>query len=45
VLVLLDCSQAFDMVIHGLLLCELRDLQSYSDGARMLDVGGLVSDW
>jgi hypothetical protein len=31
VLVLLDFSQAFDMV-----LCKLRNLQNYSDGARML---------
>jgi hypothetical protein len=36
VLVVLDFSQAFDMVIHGLLLCNLKDLQNYSDGARML---------
>jgi hypothetical protein len=33
VLVLLDFSQAFDMV---LLLCKLKNLQNYSDGARML---------
>jgi hypothetical protein len=36
VLVLLDFSQAFAMVIHGLLLCELKNLQNYSDGPRML---------
>jgi hypothetical protein len=36
VLVLLDFSQAFDMVIHGLLLCKLKNLQNYSDCARML---------
>jgi hypothetical protein len=36
VLVLLDFSQAINMVIHGLLLCKLKDLQNYSDGARML---------
>jgi hypothetical protein len=36
VLVLLDFSQAFDMVIHGLLLCKLKNLQNCSDGARML---------
>jgi hypothetical protein len=36
VLVLLDFSQAFDMVIHGLLLCKLKNLQNYTDGARML---------
>jgi hypothetical protein len=36
VLVLLDFSQVFDMVIHGLLLCKLKNLQNYSDGARML---------
>jgi hypothetical protein len=33
---LLDFSQAFDMVIHGLLLCKLKNLQNYSDGARIL---------
>jgi hypothetical protein len=36
VLVLLDFSQAFDMVIYGLLLCKLKNLQNYTDGARML---------
>jgi hypothetical protein len=36
VLVLLDFSQAFNMVIHGRLLCKLRNLQNYSDGARMM---------
>jgi hypothetical protein len=36
VLVLLDFSEAFDMVIHGLLLCKLRNLQNYSDGGWML---------
>jgi small basic protein len=36
VLVLLDFSQPFDMVIHGMLLCKLRNLQNYSDGAWML---------
>jgi hypothetical protein len=35
-LVLLDFSQAFDMVIHGLLLCNLKNLQNYSDVARKL---------
>jgi hypothetical protein len=34
VLMLLDFSQVFDIVIHGLLLCK--NLQNYSDGARML---------
>jgi hypothetical protein len=33
VLVLLDFSQAFDMVINGLFLCKLRNLQNYSNGA------------
>jgi hypothetical protein len=33
---LLDFSQAFYMVIHGLLLCKLKNLQSYSVGARIL---------
>jgi hypothetical protein len=36
VLELLDFSQAFDMIIHGLLLCKLKSLQNYSDGTRML---------
>jgi hypothetical protein len=36
VLVFLDFSQAFDMVIHGLLFCKLRNLQNFSDGAWML---------
>jgi hypothetical protein len=36
VLVLLDFSQTFDMVTHGLLLCKLRSLQNFLDGARML---------
>jgi hypothetical protein len=36
VLVLLDFSQAFDMVIHGLFLYKLKNLQYYSYGARML---------
>jgi hypothetical protein len=40
-LVLLDFSQAFDMVINELLLCKLKNLQNYSDGARML----VVSEW
>jgi hypothetical protein len=34
--VLLVFSQTFDMVIHGLLFCKLRNLQNYLDGARML---------
>jgi hypothetical protein len=36
VLVLLDFSQAFVMIIHGLLLCKLKNLQNYSHGAQML---------
>jgi hypothetical protein len=37
VLVLLDFSQIFHMVIHRLLLCKLKNLQNYSDeAARML---------
>jgi hypothetical protein len=33
VLLLLDFSQAFDMLVHGLLLCKLRNAQNYSVGA------------
>jgi hypothetical protein len=36
VLALLVLTQAFDMVIHELLLCKLRNLQNYSDGAWIL---------
>jgi hypothetical protein len=39
VLVLFDFSRAFDMVIDGLLLSKLMNLQYYSD------VGELVSKW
>jgi hypothetical protein len=39
VLVLLDFSQALDMVVHGLLLSTLKNLQNKSD------VGELVSEW
>jgi hypothetical protein len=35
VLLLLDFNQACDMVIHGLLLCKLRNMH-YSDGAWMM---------
>jgi hypothetical protein len=50
VLVLLDFSKAFDLFIHGLLLCKPKNLQNYLDGARMLvnsysDVGGLIFEW
>jgi hypothetical protein len=36
VLVLLDFSQAFDMVVHGMLLCKLRNAQNYWVGAGLL---------
>jgi hypothetical protein len=36
VLLLLDFSQAFDMVVYGLLLCKLQNTQNYSVGASML---------
>jgi hypothetical protein len=36
VLLLLDFSQAFGMVVHGLLLCKLQNAQNYSVGAGML---------
>jgi hypothetical protein len=35
VLLLLDFSLAFDMVVHKLLLCKLRNAQNYSVGANM----------
>jgi hypothetical protein len=36
VLLLLDFSQVFDMVMHELLLCKLQNAQNYSVGAGML---------
>jgi hypothetical protein len=36
VLVLVDFSEASDMVIHKLLLRKLKNLQNYSNGAQML---------
>jgi hypothetical protein len=36
VLLLLDFSQALDLVVHGLLLCKLQNAQNYSVGAGML---------
>jgi hypothetical protein len=36
VLILLDFSQTFDMVVHALLLCTLRNVQNYLVGAGML---------
>jgi hypothetical protein len=36
VLLLLDFSQAFDMVMHGLLFCKLRNAQNYAVGADLL---------
>jgi hypothetical protein len=43
VLLLLDISQAFDMVVHGMLLCKLRNAQNYSVGAGML-VGSYLGE-
>jgi ribonucleases P/MRP protein subunit RPP40 len=43
VLLLLDFSQAFDMVVHGLLLCKLQNAQNYSFGAGML-VGSYLGE-
>jgi hypothetical protein len=35
VLVLLDFFQAFDIVIHGLLFCKLKNVENYSNGTRI----------
>jgi hypothetical protein len=43
VLLLLEFSQAFDMVVHELLLCKLRNSQNYSVGAGML-VGSYLGE-
>jgi hypothetical protein len=40
VLLLLDFSQAFDIVVHELLLCKLQNALNYSVGAGMLVAGG-----
>jgi hypothetical protein len=36
VLVMLDFTQAFDMIAHDLMVCKIRGSQSYSDGATAL---------
>jgi hypothetical protein len=43
VLLLLDFSQAFDMVVHGMLLCKLQNAQNYSVGAGTL-VGSYLGE-
>jgi hypothetical protein len=43
VLLLLDFSQAFDMLEHGLLLCKLQNSQNYSISAGVL-VGSNLGD-
>jgi ribonucleases P/MRP protein subunit RPP40 len=43
VLLLLDFSQAFDMVVHGLLLFKLRNAKNYSVGAGIL-VGSYLGE-
>jgi hypothetical protein len=43
-LVLLNFSQSFYIVTHGLLLCKLKNLQNYLDGARML-VDPTIAEW
>jgi hypothetical protein len=43
VLLLLDFSQAFDVAVHGLLLCKLRNAQNYLVGAGML-VGSYLGE-
>jgi hypothetical protein len=43
VLLLLDFSQAFNMVVHGLLLCKLQNAQNYSFGAGTL-VGSYLGE-
>jgi hypothetical protein len=43
-LVLLNFSQSFYIVTHGLLLCKLKNFQNYLDGARML-VDPTIAEW
>jgi hypothetical protein len=44
VLLLLDFSQPFDRVVHGLLLCKLRNAQNYSVGAGGMLVGSYLGE-
>jgi hypothetical protein len=43
VLVMLDFTQAFDMIAHDLMVCKMRASQRYSDGATAL-LGSYLSD-
>jgi hypothetical protein len=43
VLLLLNFSQVFDMVVHELLLCKLQNSQNYSVGAGIL-VGSYLGE-
>jgi hypothetical protein len=43
VLVMLDFTQAFDMIAHDLMVCKMRASQRYSDRATAL-LGSYLSD-
>jgi hypothetical protein len=42
-LVMLDFTQAFDMMAHDLMVCKMRASQRYSDGVTAL-LGSYLSD-
>jgi hypothetical protein len=44
ILVMLDFTQAFDMIAHDLMACKMRAFERYSDGATAL-FGSYLFDW